>query len=112
MWDTRSIIVRFRRNKGNTCLPGEQKINAKKSKDTEKLASTPESGDKKEAGETTSLKKLSEKINSTNRNNITESSTAVTSSERTVKNDQATQKQPRVNLFFHSTCINNVEILI
>ena len=32
MWDTRSIIVRFRRQRGNTCLPGEQK-NLKKIKE-------------------------------------------------------------------------------
>ncbi|XP_015123840.1 uncharacterized protein LOC107045937 [Diachasma alloeum] len=33
MWDTRSIIVRFRRQRGNTCLPGETKNNPKKVKD-------------------------------------------------------------------------------
>ncbi|XP_057337423.1 uncharacterized protein LOC130675644 isoform X2 [Microplitis mediator] len=33
MWDTRSIIVRFRRQRGNTCLPGEPKNNAKKVKE-------------------------------------------------------------------------------
>ncbi|XP_063985089.1 uncharacterized protein LOC135166605 [Diachasmimorpha longicaudata] len=33
MWDTRSIIVRFRRQRGNTCLPGETKNNSKKVKD-------------------------------------------------------------------------------
>ncbi|XP_034942457.1 uncharacterized protein Pof [Chelonus insularis] len=33
MWDTRSIIVRFRRQRGNTCLPGESKNNAKKVKE-------------------------------------------------------------------------------
>ncbi|XP_011303716.1 uncharacterized protein Pof [Fopius arisanus] len=33
MWDTRSIIVRFRRQRGNTCLPGETKSNSKKVKD-------------------------------------------------------------------------------
>ncbi|XP_011504632.1 PREDICTED: myb-like protein X [Ceratosolen solmsi marchali] len=33
MWDTRSIIVRFRRQRGNTCLPGEPKSNPKKNKD-------------------------------------------------------------------------------
>lgn len=32
MWDTRSIIVRFRRQRGNTNLPGEQK-NLKKVRD-------------------------------------------------------------------------------
>ncbi|KAK0085157.1 hypothetical protein PV325_005696 [Microctonus aethiopoides] len=32
MWDTRSIIVRFRRQRGNTCLPGEPKNNPKKVK--------------------------------------------------------------------------------
>ncbi|XP_015174223.1 PREDICTED: DNA-directed RNA polymerase II subunit RPB1-like isoform X2 [Polistes dominula] len=30
MWDTRSIIVRFRRQRGNTCLSGEPKLNVKK----------------------------------------------------------------------------------
>ncbi|KOX78025.1 Protein painting of fourth [Melipona quadrifasciata] len=33
MWDTRSIIVRFRRQRGNTCLPGEPKPNVKKVKE-------------------------------------------------------------------------------
>ncbi|XP_046747629.1 uncharacterized protein LOC124412067 isoform X2 [Diprion similis] len=33
MWDTRSIIVRFRRQRGNTCLPGEPKPNTKKVKE-------------------------------------------------------------------------------
>ncbi|XP_025602305.1 eukaryotic translation initiation factor 5B-like isoform X2 [Athalia rosae] len=33
MWDTRSIIVRFRRQRGNTCLPGEPKPNLKKVKE-------------------------------------------------------------------------------
>lgn len=33
MWDTRSIIVRFRRQRGNTCLPGEPKPNIKKTKE-------------------------------------------------------------------------------
>lgn len=33
MWDTRSIIVRFRRQRGNTCLPGEPKPNVKKTKE-------------------------------------------------------------------------------
>lgn len=33
MWDTRSIIVRFRRQRGNTCLPGEPKPNIKKVKE-------------------------------------------------------------------------------
>ncbi|KAH0568257.1 uncharacterized protein LOC123268660 isoform X1 [Cotesia glomerata] len=33
MWDTRSIIVRFRRQRGNTCLPGEPKSNTKKVKE-------------------------------------------------------------------------------
>ncbi|XP_024945896.1 APC membrane recruitment protein 1 isoform X2 [Cephus cinctus] len=33
MWDTRSIIVRFRRQRGNTCLPGESKPNLKRVKD-------------------------------------------------------------------------------
>ncbi|XP_076631369.1 RNA binding domain-containing protein painting of fourth [Colletes latitarsis] len=33
MWDTRSIIVRFRRQRGNTCLPGEPKPNVKKIKE-------------------------------------------------------------------------------
>lgn len=33
MWDTRSIIVRFRRQRGNTCLPGEPKSNSKKVKE-------------------------------------------------------------------------------
>ncbi|XP_012273009.1 RNA polymerase II-associated factor 1 homolog isoform X2 [Orussus abietinus] len=33
MWDTRSIIVRFRRQRGNTCLPGEPKPNLKKAGD-------------------------------------------------------------------------------
>lgn len=33
MWDTRSIIVRFRRQRGNTCLPGEPKNNSKKNKE-------------------------------------------------------------------------------
>lgn len=32
MWDTRSIIVRFRRQRGNTCLPGEPKPNVKRVK--------------------------------------------------------------------------------
>jgi len=32
MWDTRSIIVRFRRQRGNAGLPGEPKPNAKKVK--------------------------------------------------------------------------------
>lgn len=33
MWDTRSIIVRFRRQRGNACLPGEPKPNVKKVKE-------------------------------------------------------------------------------
>lgn len=33
MWDTRSIIVRFRRQRGNACLPGEPKSNVKKVKE-------------------------------------------------------------------------------
>lgn len=36
MWDTRSIIVRFRRQRGNTCLPGEPKPNVKKIKEEPK----------------------------------------------------------------------------
>ncbi|OXU25692.1 hypothetical protein TSAR_012611 [Trichomalopsis sarcophagae] len=42
MWDTRSIIVRFRRQRGNTCLPGEPKSNPKKNKDdvSAKIVST------------------------------------------------------------------------
>lgn len=33
MWDTRSIIVRFRRQRGNTCLPGESKPKVKRFKE-------------------------------------------------------------------------------
>lgn len=33
MWDTRSIIVKFRRLRGNACLPGEPKPNVKKVKE-------------------------------------------------------------------------------
>lgn len=39
MWDTRSIIVRFRRQRGNTCLPGEPKPNVKKVKEEPSNAS-------------------------------------------------------------------------
>ena len=37
MWDTRSIIVRFRRQRGNTCLPGEQKNTKKVEKENVKI---------------------------------------------------------------------------
>jgi len=33
MWDTKSIIVKFRRLRGNACLPGEPKPNVKKIKE-------------------------------------------------------------------------------
>lgn len=103
MWDTRSIIVRFRRQRGNTCLPGElTKANSKKSKEAENvtLITNVELGDKKD--HMTSLKnetKLPGNISSTNVSSITESSTAVTSSVTTLKNDQDLQTQSRVKIF-------------
>ena len=47
MWDTRSIIVRFRRQRGNTCLPGEQKTSPKKIKEETAKASASITNDSK-----------------------------------------------------------------
>lgn len=48
MWDTRSIIVRFRRQRGNTCLPGEPKSNPKKKDEVLKTPSATDNTQEKD----------------------------------------------------------------
>lgn len=97
MWDTRSIIVRFRRQRGNTCLPGEPKSNPKKNKDEVSKAASATNNEKtnteqtegKDKNHITSLSNdrlqkettdVRESTESSNPVKVSESSTAVTSS--------------------------------
>ncbi|KAL7305789.1 hypothetical protein TKK_0002038 [Trichogramma kaykai] len=91
MWDTRSIIVRFRRQRGHTGLPGESKVSPKKLKD-EASKNTDNSNSKLKASKeekkkdnnlsvvrTNNLDKQTEKTN-VGQSNVTDSLTAVSSS--------------------------------
>lgn len=68
MWDTRSIIVRFRRQRGNTCLPGEPKPNVKKVKEEPNNA---EQAKKEQKTNRTESKTNSKKEDSSNAGQVT-----------------------------------------
>lgn len=116
MWDTRSIIVRFRRQRGNTCLPGETRSNPKKGSKDEpvKDAGAVNVKDKQTSEKSKNCKPTSEErlqsksteksvTTESSDSGITESLTTVTSSIAHTKSDQ----QQKVNFF--NTCNSNIK---
>ncbi|KAJ8669055.1 hypothetical protein QAD02_000314 [Eretmocerus hayati] len=112
MWDTRSIIVRFRRQRGNTCLPGEQKSSPKKKDEVPKTPSATNSTKKDDYKSSNNRKIHTSQDNSqlqktaegglAHKNDsarITESPTVVTSSVAQVTNNQEKLEQSRVGRY-------------
>ena len=120
MWDTRSIIVRFRRQRGNTCLPGEPKANPKKIKEETTKGSTTDNAEPSE--NKSKVKKETNHITSVNNTEFksetikdedevkaftsTESSAAVTSSDALTRNSEKPEKQSMVNYIPKRVSIN------
>lgn len=97
MWDTRSIIVRFLRQRGNTSLPGETKGNAKKTKENANLGTTSIALDKSTEGTslTTESTDVSAKgLDAQQENNVTSTDMAKSdvSSETADKQPGTTEK--------------------